>query len=150
MAENRQALVTAIKARFATITIANGYRTNIGLIQKEWQTTHLDESERPAHMVHDPVDTRQPDPNGENSSRKRWALQIVAEAVLNESAQNLTEARKAISDFKQAVAVDDTWGGLAIRSEEVVDRLVRDKSGANITGAQVVFKVITSRKRWEA
>lgn len=150
MPEKRQAIVTAIKTRFATITIVNGFRTNIGAIQKEWQTTALDASEKPAHMVHDPADVIRPDPNGANSSRRTWALEIHVATVLQETSQTAAEARKSISDIKDAVRSDPTWGGLAKRSEEVVDRLIRDNTGANVTGALVIFRVITSRAPWEA
>jgi hypothetical protein len=149
MPEKRQAIVTAIKARFANITTANGYRTNIGAIQKEWQTTPLDAGEKPAHMIQDPLDTKLPDKNGEFSSRHQWALDIHVQTVLAEADQTAAEARKSISDVKDAVKVDPTWGGLAKRSEEVSDRVTRDPAGTNTTGGLVIFRVITSRAQWE-
>ncbi len=150
MSNARQTLVDRILARFAGITTAGGYQTNIGAKKKEWQTTPLDESESPAILVRDPVDVVRPDPNGPNSSKHTWAQQIIADAVLPESDQNAVEARKAISDIKKAVAVDQTWGGLAKRSEEVSDKLMLDKTGARVAGVQVIFNVITSRRPWEA
>jgi hypothetical protein len=149
MSDLRQNIVDANLTRFAQITVANGYKTNIGLVVREWQTTPLDETERTAILVHDPIDLVQPDPNGPNSSKRTWALQIVVDAVLQEAAQNAVEARKAISDIFKAIGVDPSWGGLARRSEEVSARILRDKSGANVTGAQVVYKVLTSRKPFE-
>jgi len=144
----RQGIVTAANTRFAGIRTANGYQTNIGAIEREWQTTPLGENERTAVMVSDPVDTKLPDPIGPNSSRCLWALTLVIDAQLEESAQNAVEGRKAIDDIKKAIAVDDTWGGLAKRTEEVVDRLLKDKPGTRITGVQVIVRVITSRAKF--
>jgi len=150
MANDRQTLVDRILARFALITVANGYQTNIGAKEKEWQTTPLDENETPAVMVHDPIAQIRTDPKGENSSKHTWATQIVVDAVLPESAQNAVEGRKAISDINKAIGADQTWGGLARRSEQVSEKLMLDQSGTRIAGVQVIFNVITSRKPWEA
>jgi hypothetical protein len=147
----RQSIVDAILARFATIAIASGYQTNLGANVKEWQTTALDETDvaSGALLVRDPVDTKREDPLGEASSRRTWELQIIVDAVLQESAQNAVQGRKAISDIKKAVAVDQTWGALAKRSEEVSDKLMLDKADGHVAGVQVIFNVITSRKPWD-
>lgn len=150
MANDRQTLVDRILARFATITIANGYLTNVGAKVKEWQTTPLDETELTTLLVRDTIASVRPDPNGPNSSKHTWTQQIIVDAVLQESAQNAVEARKTISDINKAVAVDQTWGGLARRSEQVNEKLMLDKSGARVAGVQVIFNVITSRRPWEA
>lgn len=153
MSNARQTLVDRILLRFADIKTANGYLTNLGnTTVKEWQTTPLDESEVATGklIVRDPIDTVQPDPNGANSSRRTWAQQIIVDAVLQESDQNAVMARKAISDIKKAVGVDQTWGGLARRSDEVTDRVMLDKTSARVGGVQVIFNVITSRKPWES
>ena len=155
MSDNkRQDLVDAVNARFTTgataITASNGYRTNIGAKGKEWQTTPLDAAQMDAILVRDQINRRRPDPNGENSSKHTWALLMIVDAVLSETGQNAVQARKAIADIKQAVAVDPTWGGLARRSEEVSDQIMTDKEGTRVAGAQVVFNIITSRKPWDA
>lgn len=152
MSNARQTLMDRLLARFALIKTADGYLTNLGSTTvKEWQTTALDESEVASGkiLVRDPVDIAQPDPLGPNSSRRTWAQQVIVEAVLQETAQNAVMGRKAISDIKKAVAVDQTWGGLAKRSEEVTDQLMLDSTGARVAGARVTFNVITSRKPWE-
>lgn len=146
---DRQTLVTKILARLATITTGNGYQTNIGANVKEWQTTPLDDTEV-ATIVRDTTATAQPDPNGNNSSKRTWSQQILVDAVLQESGQNAVEARKAISDINKAIGLDQTWDGLARRSEQVSEKLMLDKSGARVGGVQVIFNVITSRRPWEA
>ena len=150
MANDRQTLVDRILARFALITPGNGYQTNVGAKVKEWQTTPLDESELTTLLVRDTIASVRPDPNGPNSSKHTWAQQIIVDAVLQESAQNAVEARKTISDINKAVGVDQTWGGLARRSEQVSEKLMLDKPGGRVAGVQVIFNVITSRKPWEA
>lgn len=154
MSSNRQSIVDAIIARFTTgataITVANGYQTNIGAKGKEWQTTPLDASQLDAILVRDQIDKERPDANGQNSSRHTWELEIIIDAVLSETGQNAAQGRKALADIKRAIAVDPTWGGLAKRSEEVSDQLMTDKEGSRVAGAQLIFKVITSRRPWEA
>ncbi len=147
---DRQTLVDRILARFALVTVANGYLTNAGAKLREWQTTPLDESELTTLLVRDTVATVQPDPNGPNSSRHTWSQQIIVDAVLQESAQNAVEARKTISDINKAVRVDQTWGGLARRSDQVNEKIMLDKPGGRVAGVQVIFNVITSRRPWEA
>lgn len=150
MSNDRQTLVTAILARFALITTAGGYLTNVGAKVKEWQTTPLDETQLTTLLVRDPIATKLPDPNGPNSSRTLWSTQIIVDAVLPEGGQNAAEARKTISDINKAVGVDQTWGGLAKRSEQVSEKLMLDKPGGLVAGVQVIFNVITSRRPWEA
>lgn len=145
-----QTLVDRILARFALITIANGYQTNAGNRVKEWQTTPLDESETSSILVRDLVAVKRPDPKGENSSKHTWATQIVVDLVFQESDQTAVEARKGISDINKAVGVDQAWGGLARRSEQVSEQLMLDKTGSRLAGARVIFNVITSRRPWEA
>jgi hypothetical protein len=147
---DRQTLVDRILARFALITTGNGYQTNVGAKVREWQTTPLDENELSTILVRDPIASVRPDPNGPNSSKHTWAQQIIVDVVLPESGQNAVEARKAIADINKAVGVDQTWGGLARRSEQVNEKVMLDKPGGRVGGAQVIFNVITSRKPWEA
>lgn len=147
---DRQTLVDRILARFANIKTANGYQTNVGAKTKEWQTTPLDENELTTILVRDPIALRRTDPNGENSSKHTWATQIIVDLVFPETGQSPAEARKGISDINKAVGVDQTWGGLAKRSEQVSERLIIDQTGTRVGGAQVIFNVITSRKPWEA
>jgi hypothetical protein len=148
----RQQIVDAQIARFTTgataITTANGYATNIGSKGKEWQTTPLDEAQMDAILVRDTIDRERNDPNGQNSSRHTWELEMIVDAVLVETGQNAVQARRAIADIKKAVAVDPTWGGLARRTEEVSDQVMATKDGTRVGGAQVIYKIITSRKPW--
>src|SRR5690348_13213846 len=102
----RQTLIDRVTTRFALIRTANGYQTNVGATVKEWQTTALDENEIPAILIEDPIAKVRPDPQGPNSSKRTWATEITVKAVLQESAQNAVEARKAISDINKAVGVD--------------------------------------------
>ena len=148
MSSERQTLVDRALARFATITVANGYQTNIGAKVKEWQTTPLDETELGSLLVRDTIASVRPDPNGPNSSKHTWSQQVIVDVVLQESAQSPVEARKTISDINKAVGVDQTWGGLARRSEQVSEKLMLDKPGGRVAGVQVIFNVITSRRPW--
>jgi hypothetical protein len=152
----RQQIVNAVTARFAGITITNGvaigvpYETDIGAHQTEWHVTSFDPSQLDAVDVWDTIDTQLPDAEGKSSGLKPWALTIIANVVLAPAATNAAKARKAISDLKQAIAIDPTWGSIAKRTEEVSDEIKIAKDGTSVGGAQVIFKVITSRKPFTA
>ncbi len=150
MADNlRQELVDKVRARFAAITIANGYRTDSGAgLMPDWYSTPLDESQLPALIVFDAIDTRlQDDPN---SGAHPWALRVITNVVFGPAADNPATARQAIADIKQAIALDPRWDGLARRSEEISDELKLDKEGTRVAGAQVIFQIITSRRPFAA
>ncbi len=144
----RQQIVDAVKTRFALITIANLYETNIGNKLREWHVTSLDTAQLDTLVIRDTIDAVQPD--DPNSGKRTWALTIVADAIFSPADDNPTKARKAIADIKKAIAVDHRWGRLARRTDEVNDQLMIEKEGTRVGGAQVIFKIITSRKPFEA
>lgn len=139
----------AVDTRFGNITTANGYLTNIGGKYKQWFVTAPDDSQMDMITVRDTIDTQLSDPQGPNSGKHRWALTIVADAIFNPSDTGPVKARQAIADIKKAIAVDQRWGGLATRTQEVSDQIMIQKEGTRVAGAQVIFKIITSRQHFE-
>jgi hypothetical protein len=150
MPNKRQTLFSAVLTRAATITVANGYGTNIGSHVKEWQTTPLESVDLPAVLVSDSTENTLVPEVGETAGLYRRELEITFDAVLAESGQNATEARKAIADIIAMIGVDQTWGGVARRTVPVSDQLMLDDTGTRIGGARVRVKIIHSRKPWAA
>lgn len=144
----RKDLMAAVATRFAAITVANGYQTNIGSKFKRWYVTSLDPAQLDALIVNDGLFTRNSD--DPNSGRHTWELTIFANIVLGPGDANPELATKAIEDVYKAIGVDPRWSGLARRTDEVSDEIKVDKEGTRVGGAQVIFKIITSRKPFEA
>jgi hypothetical protein len=148
----RQQIVNAVKARFALITIANGYQTDIGLKQTEWNPgpkgADPEADELPGHDIRDEVETTVvKDKNAGSYDRE---LEIVAIAELKEADASATLARKALEDMIKAVSVDPTWGSLARRTIPLEEDINVDELGQQIGAARLKFKVEYSRRPWEA
>lgn len=152
MPGKRQQIVNAVKARFALITIANGYQTDIGLKQTEWNPgpkgADPEADELPGHDIRDEVETTVvKDKNAGSYDRE---LEIVAIAELKEADASATLARKALEDMIKAVSVDPTWGSLARRTIPLEEDINVDELGQQIGAARLKFKVEYSRRPWEA
>ena len=145
----RRDLVVKVKTRFATITTASGYQTNIGSKIKVWHNSSLDAGQLDAIIIRDLDDTK--DPDDPNSGRKTWKLRITADAVFQPSTDNeanAEKARKAIEDICTAVALDDRWDKLARRTDEVKTSLLLAKDELTVAGSRVTFDIVTSRSPW--
>ncbi|HEX8117927.1 MAG TPA: hypothetical protein VF521_11705, partial [Pyrinomonadaceae bacterium] len=118
MAGKRQRIVDAVKARFATITVANGYQTDIGLKQTEWNPgprgADEDSDELPGHDIRDEDETA--DIPVKNAGTYTRFLEVVALGYVRETADGAATTRKALEDMIRAVGKDPTWGGLARRT----------------------------------
>lgn len=148
----RQQIVDAVKNRFAGITTASGYQTDIGLKQTEWNPgpkgADPEADELPGHDIRDEVETTVvKDKNSGNYDRE---LEIIVVAELKETDATATLARKALEDMIKAVGVDPTWGGLARRTVPMEDDINVDELGQQIGAARLRFKVEYSRRPWEA
>lgn len=152
MPGKRQQIVNAIKARLAGITTANGYQTDIGLKQTEWNPgpkgADPEADELPGHDIRDEVEAAEV--TNKNSGTFDRALEIVVIAELKEAGPGAGEARQALEDLIKAVGIDPTWGGLARRTLPVEEDINVDELGQRIGAARLKFKVEYSRRPWEA
>jgi hypothetical protein len=148
----RQQIVDAVKARFAAVTVANGYQTDIGLKQTEWNPgpkgADPESDELPGHDIRDELETTVV--KDKNSGTYDRELEIVVIAELREADATATLARRALEDMIRAVGVDPTWGGLARRTLPVEDDINVDELGQQIGAARLRLKVEYSRRPWEA
>lgn len=152
MPGKRQQIVNAVKTRFAAITTANGYQTDIGLKQTEWNPgpkgADPEADELPGHDIRDEVETTAI--KDKNSGSYDRELEIVVIAELKEADASATLARKALEDMIKAVSVDPTWGSLARRTIPLEEDINVDELGQQIGAARLKFKVEYSRRPWEA
>lgn len=102
----RQQILTAIKTRLQTITVANGYETDIGSNVNVWHTTDFQETELPAIDLRDPaeeVETR--------GGNHICTLSIEIEAKVSGTTSDVS-MRDIIADIIKAVGIDSTFSGL--------------------------------------
>lgn len=152
MPGKRQRIIDAVKARFAGITTAAGYQTDIGLKQTEWNPgpkgADPEADELPGHDIRDEVETAAV--KDKNSGTYDRELEVVVIAELKEDGAGASLARMALEDMVKAVGVDPTWGGLARRTVPVEEDINVDELGQQIGAARLRFKVEYGRRPWEA
>lgn len=148
----RQQIVDAVKARFALITIANGYQTDIGLKQTEWNPgprgADPEAEELPSHDIRDEDETTHIE--NKNAGVYERQLEIIALGYVKEAGDGAALTRKALEDMIKAVGVDPTWGGLARRTLPDTEGVAVDELGQRVGVAHLKFKVEYSRRSWEA
>jgi len=148
----RQQIVNKVKERFALISVANGYNTDIGLKQTEWSPgprgADPEDGELPSHDVRDEDEAAEIKDN--NSGTYTSSLEIVALGYIVEDADGATKTRLALADMVRAVGVDTTWGGLARRTLPDTEGVAVDNVGQRVGVAHLKFKVEYGRRPWEA
>lgn len=149
MSSKRQQIVDAVKTRFATITKANGYETDIGLKQTEWHLTPKEQDDLPGHDIRDEVE-KTIIPENKNAGVYERRLKITVITEVPEGDATATESRKALADMIKAVGVDPKWGGLARRTLPDTDDVTVDEQGARTGAARLTMHIEYSRSPWEA
>ena len=152
MPGKRQQIVDKVKERFALIRVANGYQTDIGLKQTEWNPgpkgADPEADELPGHDIRDEVERTVI--QNKNSGVYERQLEVTVIAEVREEGPGATLARRALEDMIKAVGVDQTWGGLARRTVPIEDDINVDELGQQIGAARIKFTVEYSRRPWEA
>jgi hypothetical protein len=107
----RQRLIDAVKTRFKTISVANGYQTDIGSNVFVWRNLErdpLNENESQLLNISDWKEINEPKISGRSDHHKTLFLHIEAECVVA-----VTEAdsvgRKIIADIEKCLGVDIKW-----------------------------------------
>jgi len=160
MSNKQQDLFNAVKAGFATLlsspTPGNpAYTSNVGQKINEWQMTAIDaandSSLLPCVCLSDPREVNLGAPNGnERSSTRQFAVEFEAALFLAETDQTATAARQAKTDAYAMIGLNQTWGGLADRTEPGEAQFLSQKEGNRITGVLIKFTVKINRKTWKA
>ncbi len=139
----RQSIVNAVRQRLGTILTANGYNTDIGANVLEWQTTPVPSGDLPA------VTFRDTDSETEawTMSERDVKLKVAIEAFGSDVSASVL--RNYIEDIYAAIAVDETWGGLALVTEPVSDTIDMRKADEGIGRAQVNITIEYQAQKWE-
>lgn len=145
----RQRILTTFNTRMGTIKVASSYETDLGLSIFEWRTTDVQASELPALIWKDisMSEAEQITIMGP-ASQTEQAIELELSLMVQDGPDTGSTLRKAIADVQKAIGVDETWGGLAIRTDDMGNETGRDQAG-KITGSATMQIRITYRtKRW--
>lgn len=135
MPTKRQSIVDAVKTRLATITVANGYRTNIGQHVTEWLPDFWDSTLVPAVNFRDPKEVQQQLTPQQHDRR----LSIELDILVVSGATTPADVRKAIADIEQAIQTDRKWSNLAYDTDPVEDEIDFKRAGKLVGGAVKKF-----------
>lgn len=115
----RQQIMDALATRLKTITIANGYNTDVGLRVYDWLDRDLAESELDALIYRD------------NSSQavlesfdvQAHIVRVQIEGKTKQARNTAARLRAIVEDVLTAIGTDSTFGDLALGAEYLGDAL---------------------------
>ena len=155
MTVKRNTLMSAVVARFQTITTANGYYSNLGSNVFEWRPRVLSEtgggyvpteqSELPALHVRDPLDeVIAVNLKGQETHSLNLELEIS-----HEGGATAATMRKEVSDVLKAVSTDTKWSGEAqSTSQEYTTETVRAQADRTFFRTLLRMKIVYTTSRY--
>ena len=147
-----QQIMDAITTRSGTILVINGYYTDLGrhvfvhLSRPLISTEHQDEL--PALVLRDVNDAVVQQWSG-NPGQYDHHLSIEAEVVAAPGTLDMTVARQMAIDFWKMAGVDETWGGLAMRTYLDAAEPVLQKEEKVVEGVLIKFRVFYKTTRFK-
>ncbi len=144
----RQQLVEKVAARLATISVANGYRSEAGAQVHVWRPASavLDRANLPALVIRDTSDEVT---DARTTGKTYRALGFEIDVVVGESGEVAAEsARHIIADVQEAIGSDERWDSLARLSQWDGDSMVVDQAERKLVMAQVRFTILYDHGRW--
>ena len=146
MAVKRQTILNNLKTRLQTITVANGYYSNLGSNIKLFSSLPLQEDELPACVIFDKVN--QIDGEGINGSSNVWnhILNVTLQIVCGGNTIDTT-ARQIIADVYKALSTDLTLSSTCIDINAVSDTLEIEHDSKLVAGAtiEILIKYRTNK-----
>ncbi len=129
----RQRIVDTILARMATITIANGFKTDAGNNVFDWEEFALDTDVLPALTFRDEPN----DPEQATVGIVDNSMTCTITAYGPRGTTSKAQGRLMIADVLQMIGTDDTYGGLAFDTlmpseEPEFEQLEKDQYAASI------------------
>lgn len=142
-----QTIVEAVVTQMLTITVANGYQTDIGKLHVEDSRPNWDEADDlPAISVFTgTVTSTEADDEGINVFRMMPVMIKAFLKRLDTPAMTADLARKAISDLMRAIRSNDQWIVSAVKkatfTKEVSHGIEFSGTEFEITGVQVEIEI---------
>jgi len=139
----RQGILDAVRTRLGRIRKANGYRTDIGANVLEWQTAPVPSADLPAISFRDAENEIAEWTMRERDNR----VAVVIEAFGRDVPPSTV--RQYVEDIYAAIAVDETWGGLALVTEPVSDEIEFRTAEEGVGRATVRILIEYQTAKWE-
>ena len=149
----RQQVINALDTRLKTITIANGYLTDLGTNVAAWSTTPFDpqnETFKLEYLDQDVTTSAGGDiPVGVHSHKMKVTLRLI---VKDNTPIDLV--RKYNADIMKAIGVEakangSRWSGLAIRTDPEGDRTQIDRAANRFGGQEISFYITFRTLEWD-
>lgn len=139
----RQRIVDAVISRMQTISVVNGYQTDLGATVEDWPR-RFDEAELEALAAHAAIGVydltadskKEHVESGDTMHRLPFQIRIFAARSV--TPRNL---RRMIADVILAIGVDQTWGALAITTWPGRNGFVVPSESFEISGTAIEFEI---------
>lgn len=124
----RQQIMNAIKTRLQSISVANGYETDLGNCIYEWKLSVYQSTELPGADLRDTTETVV------NTIELHQHDMTVDVKILGNTTSLAADIRKRLADVVKAVKTDLTWGGLAENTVIIGEDLIEAEISIAGTG----------------
>ena len=132
----RQRIVTAIQTALSGISIANGYKTDVGARVYVWHVTPYGDDQIPCVNLFDRVCETERHLSGRHHHKLRIEIVVTALGTSTDS-----DLRKMIGDVIKVMGANRKWGGLAYDTDPQSDEIVVEQGDRRRGGANLVFVV---------
>ena len=141
-------ILDAMKSRFNTIISGSGsYTVTLSGSVGFWRTVPLMDTELPFLNIRDPLVITVDDTQGGASGRMTQKQMTVELELVS---PDLATLRKCETDIETAIRSDETWGGLAIRTQPVSSEVLSTQDRDAIGGLLMTVRVDFRTGRWSA
>lgn len=139
----RQSIIDAVRTRLGTIRTANGYGTDIGTNVLEWQTAPVPSGDLPAVSFRDADNEVAEWTMRERDNRVAVVIEAFGRDVTPGTVRQYAE------DIYAAIAVDETWGGLALVTDPVSDTIDLKTTEEGVGRATVRILIEYQTAKWD-
>jgi hypothetical protein len=137
----RQSIVSAVVTRMGLINGSSPYETAAGSNVSEWRSDadlYDRDNELPAIGVHDSSDDWEAESFSSVAPEFKHTLRVQLRCLATTPAI----IRKVVGDVHTAINTDRTWGGLAVQTMPISDRLIVDEAERKVMGAIVEIEIL--------
>lgn len=141
----RQQIIDKIDARFKSIKATSGYKTNIGAHVFDWLDRDLEGRDLPSLTYKDPQNDKS------SATTKIWNNELTIEIDLHSAsgATSTYSVREMAEDVYKAIGTDETWSGLAKKTNPVSDITEVEQLDRRVARATIVIRITYETTKWQ-
>jgi len=140
----REQIIAAIMTRFQGILKTAGYKSDLGANIHHFRNSDFEPAELPALNIIDPRNNI----GSATTSQFDNAIDIELQIKVASGDTTYKNAYDIIEDVYKAIAVDDTWGYLALDTLPVSDEIETKQAGKVISGIAIRIQVQYEASKW--